>query len=304
MQVCEVSEFGGPEVLRAAERPWPQAGEGEVVVAIGAVNVNPTDLSARSGQARRRMPDLRPPFVPGWDLAGTVAEVGEVVEAYRPGDPVVGMIPWGRIGGRVGAYAEAAAVDPDWLAPRPEGLDEVTGATVPLNVLTARQELDLLALEPGATLLITGASGAVGSFATQLAVADGLRVLAVATNDDEDWVASLGPAQVLPRSTDLSELEPVDALFDAVPIGAAATVVVREGGAAVFTRGVEVPDRPDLRVETPLAQSDSRLAELTQRVADGSLRTRVAQTLPLSEAAEAHRLNERGGLRGKVVLVT
>lgn len=304
MRVCEVAEFGGPEVLRAAERPWPNAGENEVVVAIAAVNVNPTDLSARSGLARRRMPELTPPFVPGWDLAGTVAEVGSGVETYRTGDPVVGMIPWGRIGGRVGAYAEAAAVDPTWLAPRPEGLDEVTGATVPLNVLTARQELDLLGLEPGATLLITGASGAVGSFATQLAVADGLRVLAVATNDDEDWVASLGPAEVLPRSTDLSKLEPVDGLFDAVPIGAEAAVAVKQGGAAVFTRGVEVPDRPDLRVETPLAQSDSRLAALTEQVANGSLRTRVAHTLPLAEAAEAHRLNERGGLRGKVVLVT
>lgn len=299
-----MSEFGGPEVLRSAERPRPEPGEDEVVVAIAAVNVNPTDLSARSGQARRRMPDLTPPFVPGWDLAGTVAEVGSGVEDYRPGDPVVGMIPWGRIGGQVGAYAEAAAVDPGWLAPRPEGLDEVTGATVPLNVLTARQELDLLALEPGATLLITGASGAVGSFATQLAVADGLRVLAVATNDDEDWVASLGPDEVLPRSTDLSQLEPVDALFDAVPIGAEAAVVVKENGVAVFTRGVKVPDRPDLRVETPLAQPDRRLSELTEQVASGQLRTRLARTLPLSEAAEAHRLVEAGGLRGKIVLVT
>lgn len=304
MQVCEVTEFGGPEVLRMAERPWPEAAEDEVVVAIAAANVNPTDLSSRSGQGRSRMPDLTPPFVPGWDLAGTVAEVGSAVDTYRPGDAVVGMIPWGWITGRVGAYAQAAAVEPGWLAPRPEGLDEVTGATVPLNVLTARQKLDALALEPGSTLLVTGASGAVGSFATQLAVADGLRVLAVASNDDEDWVASLGPADVLPRSIDLSTLKPVDALFDAVPIGAETAVVVKQGGVAVFTRGVEVPDRPDLRVEVLLAKPDPRLAELTRRVADGRLRTRVAQTLPLSKAAEAHRLNERGGLRGKIVLTT
>jgi NADPH:quinone reductase-like Zn-dependent oxidoreductase len=304
MQVCEVTEFGGPEVLQMAERPWPQAGEEEVVVAIAAANVNPTDLSSRSGQARSRMPELTPPFVPGWDLAGTVAEVGSAVDGFRPGDAVVGMIPFGHIGGRVGAYAQAAAVEPAWLAPRPDGLDEVTGTTVPLNVLTARQKLDVLGLEPGATLLITGASGAVGSYATQLAVADGLRVLAIASNDDEEWVASLGPAEVLARSTDLSELEPVDALFDAVPIGAEAAVVVKQGGVAVFTRGVEVPDRPDLRVEVLLAKPDPRLAELTQQVAEGSLRTRVAKTLPLAEAAEAHRLNEAGGLRGKIVLTT
>jgi NADPH:quinone reductase len=308
IHVCEVTEFGGPEVLRIAERQWPEPTEYEVVVAIAAVNVNPTDLSARSGAARRRMPDLTPPFVPGWDLAGAVAEVGSAVAAlggYRTGDRVLGMIPWGRIGGRVGAYAQAAAVDPDWLTPRPEGLDAITGATVALNTLTARQALDLMALPPGSKLLITGASGAVGSFATQIAVADGLEVLAVASEGDEDWVAGLGPARVLPRSTDLTSLEPVDGVLDAVPVGPDATAPVKPGGVALFTRGVEVPDRPDLRVETPLVHPDPEmLGLLTDQVAQGRLKTRVDRTLPFAEAAEAHRLVEAGGLRGKVVLVT
>jgi NADPH:quinone reductase len=308
IHVCEVTEFGGPEVLRIAERQWPEPTEYEVVVAIAAVNVNPTDLSARSGAARRRMPDLTPPFVPGWDLAGTVAEVGSAVAAlgaYRTGDPVLGMIPWGRIGGRVGAYAQAAAVDPDWLTPRPDGLDAITAATVPLNTLTARQALDLMALPPGSKLLITGASGAVGSFATQIAVADGLEVLAVASAGDEDWVAGLGPARVLPRSTDLTSLEPVDGVLDAVPVGPDATAPVKPGGVALFTRGIEVPDRPDLRVETPLVHGDPEmLGLLTDQVAQGRLKTRVDRTLPFAEAAEAHRLVEAGGLRGKVVLVT
>jgi NADPH:quinone reductase len=302
IEVCEVTEFGGPEALCPARRPWPVANDGELVVEIEAVNVNPTDLSARSGAARRRIPDLEPPFVPGWDLAGVVAEPGG--GGYRPGDPVVGMIPWARIGGRVGSYAQAAAVSPEWLAPRPEALDAVTGATVPLNALTARQALDLIALRSGQTILITGASGAVGSFATQLAVRDGLRVLAVASDSDEEWVASLGAGRVLPRSTDLAGLERVDALLDAVPIGPAAVTPVRSGGVALFTRWVEVPDRPDLRVETPLVRSDpGALATLTKQVAEGALRTRVALTLPLSRAAEAHRLVEAGGLRGKIVLV-
>lgn len=305
MRVCEVAEFGGPEVLRLAERPWPTPGAGEVVVAIAATNVNPTDLGARSGAHRRRMPDLRPPFVPGWDLAGTITKVGDGVERYRPGDPVVGMIPWVRIGGQFGAYAQAAAVDPEWLAPRPAGVDDVLGATIPLNTLTARQALDLLGLQQGSTLLITGASGAVGGFATQLAVRDGLRVLAVASDGDEEWVRSLGPEAVLGRSTELAELDPVDAVLDAVPVGAVAAVPVKRDGAALFTRSVEVPDRPDLRVETPLVHTDSRaLAELTELVAAGELRGRVARTLDLGEAPEAHRLAEHGGLRGKLVLET
>ena len=275
--VAEVTEFGPPEVLKPAERPYPEPAEGELVVRIAAANVNPTDIGGRSGASHRRMPDLVPPFVLGWDLAGEVAELGPGVDRFKPGDPVLGMIPWGRIGGRVGAYAQAAAVQPEWLVPQPEGLDAITGATVPLNTLTA----------------------------TQRAVADGLRVLAVATDGDEEWVASLGPGEVLPRSTDLSTIGPVDALFDAVPIGAEATVAVKQGGVAVFTRGVQVRDRPDLRVETPLAHSDREaLAELTNQVAAGKLRTRVARTIPLTEAAEAHRLVEQGGLRGKIVLRT
>jgi NADPH2:quinone reductase len=297
MRVCEVTEFGGPEVLCAGERPWPVPGASEVIVEIAAANVNPTDLAARSGAARRRLAGLQPPFVPGWDLAGTLGDTGE---------PVVGMIPWFQIAGRVGAYAQAATVEPAWLAPRPESLDPVTAATIPLNALTARQALDLIAAPAGATLLVTGASGAVGGFATQLAARDGLRVLAVASDNDEQWVAGLGPDAVLPRGTDLAQLEPVDAVLDAVPIGAGAAVAVRDGGVAVFTRTVpDVDADRDLRLEMPLVRPDPvALAELVQLVANGALRTRVARTLGLSDASEAHRLLERGGLRGKVVLRT
>jgi NADPH:quinone reductase len=307
IRVCEVTAFGGPDVLAISERPWPvPATPSEVVVSIATATVNPTDVAARAGAHARRLPDLRPPFVPGWDFAGTVTEVGAEASGYAVGDRVVGMIPWVRIGGRVGAYADAAAVDPAWLAPWPLGLDEITAATVPLNALTARQALDRIAAPPGATILVTGASGAVGGFATQLAVRDGLRVLAVASDGDEEWVAGLGPAEVLLRSTDLARVGPVDALLDAVPIGAAAADAVGAGGVALFTRRVgELPAANGLRVETPLVEPEPvALAELTRLVASGHLHTRVARALPLADAGEAHRLVERGGLRGKIVLIT
>jgi NADPH2:quinone reductase len=304
IRVCEVAAFGGPDVLRVAQRPRPVAGPREVVVEIAAANLNPTDLAARSGHHRQRMPDLEPPFVAGWDFAGVVSDAGDGSSGWAVGSPVLGMIPWIRIGGRVGAHAEAAAVDPAWLVARPADLDPVTAATIPLNALTARQALDLIDAPAGATLLITGASGAVGGFATQLAAQAGLRVLAVASDGDSEWVASLGAAEVLPRSVDYAALDPVDALLDAVPIGAAAAAAVRDGGVALFTRGVTgIPPDRGLRVETRLVHSDpAALAQLTAQVADGRLRTRVARTCDLAQAAEAHRLVERGGLRGKVVL--
>jgi NADPH:quinone reductase len=296
VKVAEVRAFGEPEVLRSVERPDPQPGPGEVLVEIHATSVNPTDLATRDGTSRRRLPDLEPPFVPGWDLAGTVSETGE---------RVVGIIPFVHIGGRVGACAERAAVDPAWLAPLPDGVPWEDAATLPLNALTARQSLDLLGLAAGDALLVTGASGGVGGFAVQLAVADGLRVIAVAGRDDEDWVASLGAHEALARDADLTAIQPVDGVLDAVPLGPrASTAALREGGTAVFTRPPDPaePDR-DLRFETVLVQPDrAMLTRLAEDLAAGRLRTRVAHVLPLEEAARAHELVEAGGLRGKVVL--
>jgi NADPH2:quinone reductase len=298
MRVAEVTAFGGPEVFRIAERADPVAGPGEVVVRIRAAAINPSDLGTRAGQAKRRLPDLEPPFVPGWDLAGEVAETGE---------RVVGMIPFVRIGGRIGAYAEAAAVDPDWLAPLDESVSFEIGATLPLNALTAHEALDRLSLRPGARLLITGASGAVGGFATQLGAAAGLNVVAVAGRGDEDWVAGLGAAEVLPRDADLNTIDPVNGVFDAVPLGpAASTGALRDGGKAVFTRAPDPPE-PERRIELEsflVSPNPAALRELSAKLGAGELKTRVARVLPLEQAGEGHRLAEAGGLRGKVVLTT
>jgi NADPH:quinone reductase len=305
VRAVEVTAFGGPDVLRPAERPNPEPGPGEVLVEIHATTVNPTDLATRDGTSRRRLPDLEPPFLLGWDLAGEVLGTGADASPHTR-ERVVGMIPFVQIGGRVGAYAELAAVEPAWLAPLPAGVPFEEAATLPLNALTARQALDLLGLPAGDTLLVTGASGGVGGFAVQLAVADGLRVIAVAGRDDENWVASLGAHEVLAHDADLSGTETVDGVLDAVPLGSgASTATLREGGMAVFTRPPNPPE-PDraLRYETILVKPDAlMLSGLAEQLAAGRLRTRVAHVLPLEEAARGHELAEAGGLRGKVVLV-
>jgi NADPH:quinone reductase len=219
----------------------------------------------------------------------------------------VGMIPFAQIGGRVGTYAEQGAVEPAWLAPLPEGVPFEEAATLPLNALTARQSLDLLDLPAGDVLLVTGASGGVGGFAVQMAVADGLEVIAVAGTGDEDWVESLGASEVLPRDADLSGTRPVDGVLDAVPLGPErSTPTLRDGGTAVFTRTPDPPEPDrDLHFETIMVKPDAPLlTELARQLADGRLRTRVAHVLPLAEAARGHELAEAGGLHGKVVLVS
>src|SRR5919197_2920552 len=173
MKVVEVTELGGPEVLKVSERDEPVAGPGQLVVRFRAANGNPTALGARQGLGRHTPPD--PPFVLGWDLAGVVTAVGDRVPEFAAGDRVVGMVQWYEAGGLVGTYAESVAFEAEWLVALPDGLDYETAATVPLNALTARQGLELLDPPSGCDLLVTGASGGVGSFAVQLAAEAGHR---------------------------------------------------------------------------------------------------------------------------------
>jgi NADPH:quinone reductase-like Zn-dependent oxidoreductase len=245
-----------------------------------------------------------PPFLLGWDIAGEVASVGSDVDEFQLGDRVVGMIPWYLTRGAPGGYAELVAADAQWLVPLPDGLDVVPAATVPLNAVTAHQALALLSLDAPATVLVTGASGSVGGFATQLAAQQGHRVLALASHDDEAWVAGLGAAEVIPRSADLASVGPVPAVLDAVPLGEAAAVAAADGGIVVTTRPTPPIDPGrGVRQHLQLISLDRELlAESVGQVAAGKLRTRIAATMPLSEAAQAHRLVEAGGLRGKIVL--
>ncbi|MEU8819935.1 NADP-dependent oxidoreductase [Actinoplanes sp. NPDC048796] len=297
--------LGGPEVLQVTELPEPEAGPAQVVVRIRAVCVHPADVAATTGEIPLG-PDV-PPFSPGWDIAGEVVSVGPGPADLEVGDRVAGMIPWYTTRGVPGGYAEFVAADTDWLVRLPDGLDFVSAATVPLNAQTAHQGLSLVSLAmlpAGSSILVTGASGGVGGFATQLAVQRGYRVFAQASHDDEQWVRELGAHEVVPRSVELSAVGPVAAVFDAVPLGEVAAAAVEDRGVVVVTRPTPgfVPAR-GVRQELQLIRLDRELlAALVGQVAAGQLRTRVADTMPLTEAAEAHRRVLAGGLRGKLVL--
>ncbi|BCB91848.1 NADP-dependent oxidoreductase [Phytohabitans suffuscus] len=296
--------LGGPEVLQVAELPEPEAQAGQVVVRVRAVCVHPADVASTTGQIPRG--PVMPPFLPGWDIAGEVASVGPDTTDFQVGDRVAGMIPWYLTRGAPGGYAELVAAEADWLVPLPDGLDFASAATVPLNAQTAHQGLALLSRDqlPGGRVLVTGASGGVGGFAAQLAVQSGYRVLAQATHGDEEWVRGLGVHEVISRSTDLATVGPVAAVFDAVPLGEPAAAAVQSRGAVVSTRPTPAIDPArGVRQDLQLIHLDRELlAELVAQVAAGKLRTRVAATLPLAEAAEAHRRVLAGGLPGKIVL--
>ncbi|MFG2039898.1 NADP-dependent oxidoreductase [Dactylosporangium sp. NPDC048998] len=293
MFVVEVSEFGDADRLRGARRPDPAPVAGRVPVRVSAAVVNPVDVWTRAGALAALLPDLRPPFVLGWDFAGVTDD----------GTAVAGLVPWFADAGATGTYAERLLADPAWLAPIPAGVDPAEAATLALNGLTARQALPLAGLPAGARLLVTGASGGVGGFAVQLAVAAGLDVTAIASPGDEAFVAGLGAKEVVTRGAALP-VGAFDAALDAASHGGVLHAV-RDGGAYVAVTGpsAPAPERGIRVAEVHVVPSAEGLAALLADLAAGRLTTRIAGRLPLAEAAEAHRRVERGGLRGKLVLL-
>ncbi|WP_405854992.1 NADP-dependent oxidoreductase [Streptomyces sp. NBC_00090] len=310
MRVVEVTAYGGPEVLRMARRPEPEAGDvpGRVRVRLKAAAVNQADLKIRSGRFAAGLGDLAPPFVLGYDFAGRLLDPAP---GLPEGTRVAGFVPWVAEGTGEGTYAEVIRADPTWLAPIPDDVDFTTAASVPLSSLTAAQAIDLLDLPAGASVLITGAGGVLGRFAVQHASAAGYRVAAVA--GDESDVHLLGAEVVIPRGAPEEVItgvlgfapERVDGVFDAALIGDSLLPAVKDGGAFVSASGERVPiAERDITVRVVVGHPDSaRLKGMLEKIDSRELATRMADVLPLEEAAEAHRRAEAGHRPGRIVLM-
>ncbi|MGC0422010.1 zinc-binding dehydrogenase [Embleya sp. AB8] len=295
------------EVVTAADR---EPGPGQLRIRVAAATVNPVDLLvAGGGPVRFGLVGAREVFGLGWDVAGEVAGVGAGVVGFAVGDAVLGLRD--RLDVRTGALAEFVVLDADAVAPRPAGLDPVAAATIPLNALTARQGLDLVGLSAGSTLVVTGAAGAVGAYAVELAAAAGVRVAAVAGEADEALLRDLGARWFVPRGADLADRirEEIpggaDAAFDTAMLGPDALDAVRGGGDFVAVNaGAAPPGLRGIRVQHVWVRANGpQLAELAELAATGELTLRVAETHPLSAAGRAFARAEAGGLRGRVVLV-
>lgn len=296
---------GPPEVISTVEVARPAPGPGEVLVEVRAAVVNPIDLMTRSGGTHALGWIAAEGAVGlGWDLAGRVDALGEGAEQANPrltpGAKVAG-ISFG-VDKRTGAYAQYVVVPAEDLAVLADDADPVQAATVPLNSLSAAQSLDL-AGEPGDTLLVTGAAGAVGGYTIPLARQRGWRrIVALARPGDEDFLRQAGADDVITSLDAVSA--PVDAVVDTAGIGAAAVEKVRDDGVYVAAGPPMLPtiERP-VRGEALVAGSDARLQELVDWALSGEVAVRVADTLPLDRAADAHRRLEAGGVRGRLVLV-
>ncbi len=304
-------EFGGPEVLRLEDLPMPLAGPGEVVVRVAASTINPTDLLMRSGEQAGLMTDLSPPYVAGMEFSGHVEAVGEGV-GLAPGTPVIGVVNPRRPRG--GAHAQFIAVPAASVAPIGAHVDIVAAATIPMNGLTAWLALDLVGLAPGEVLLVTGGTGLLGGAVLQLARTRGLTVAAFGRESDRALLESLGADVVIPRGGDMAAavfaLHPdgVDALIDGALIGAQVSSAVRAGGSAISLRRSHPIEDARLNigyVAVTDGMEDNAILTGLARLADtGKLISREAPQgrFSLARAAEAHRMTEAGGFRGRVIL--
>src|SRR3954453_16896084 len=309
MRAAGVTEFGGPEALHIVDVPEEHAGPGQVRLRVTAAAVNPTDTYLVLGAYADRDPVKAPPWVPGMDVAGVVDEVGDGVEHVAVGEAVMGVVvPTGAHGG----YRESLVLPADSVVRAPKNATGVEAATLPMNGLTARFSLDLMGLRPGQVLAVTGAAGAFGGCVVQLAKADGLTVVADASEADEQLVRDLGAGVVVRRGDDVATRiraqfpEGVDGLADGSVQDALVLPAVRDGGAVATVRGYRGDGLRDVQMFLTLvrrvAEDRPALDRLRRQAEDGVLTLRVAQTFPADQAAEAHLLLERGGVRGRLVL--
>lgn len=306
MRALSIATFGDVDVLEISDVPVPTPGPGQVQVRVAAAAVHPADLFTRAGMFAGVVAGSDRYYL-GWDFAGQVSRTGPDVVRFAVGEAVVGMSDW--LVSLVGTQAEYVVVNADTLARAPRGVGAVNAAALPVNGLTAAQALDLLDVPAGSTLAIIGAAGAVGTFALELAVHRGVRVIGVAGPHDEHAITARG-ARFAGRTSDLAgslaALAPagVDALLDTAVVGTPALAAIRDGGRYV---GVIAPYAPSpergVQVHTVGVHSDGQqLARLVDLVENGVITLRVAAQYDLADAAHAHNHLAKGGVRGAIVL--
>jgi NADPH:quinone reductase-like Zn-dependent oxidoreductase len=299
MRALQYETYGDPDVMRVAETDEPHAGPGQVRIAVRAASVNPVDWKIRSGSSPGSTPDLLP-RIPGLDAAGVVDEVGEGSADVAVGDAIFGPT----IGGATAQYALL-----ENFAAKPESMSWAEAAGLPSAVETAQRALNMLAPQPGQTLVVNGAAGGTGVAAVQLARALDVNVIGTASPANHDYLRSLGAVPTTygdGLSGRVRELSPagVDKALDCAGGGALTELAALTGNPhevvsiADFSGAV-----PGVRTTTGAeGRSWDALALAARLYAEGRFSLPVAQTFSLEQGPQAHRVSEAGHVRGKLVI--
>jgi NADPH:quinone reductase-like Zn-dependent oxidoreductase len=318
MRAITQPRYGSSEVLQLSEVPAPEAGDGQVLVEVHAAGLDrgtehlltgkPYAVRLAMGVRRPRQP------VPGRDVAGVVVSVGAGVTRFAPGDEVYGVAP--------GSFAEYAVASEDKLARKPASLTFAQAAVLPISAGTALQAIETARLTAGQSVLVTGASGGVGSYAVQLAADAGAEVTAVCSTAKVDHVIALGAHHVIDRSTadwsdgsrhfdvilDIAGNPSLARLRRALTPRGTAVFVGGEGGGSITGMGRQLrgavmsPFLGQRLVPLMARERSSDYERLAQMVEGGRLTPSLDRTYPLEDAADAVRQLEEGTIRGKVAI--
>ena len=312
MRAFAVDTFGAAGSVH--DLPVPQPDEGQVLVRVHAAGVNVMDPLYVSGALKDYL-EHRFPLVPGIDLAGTIEAVGPGVAGFAAGDEVYGVASKPFVGS--GSFAEYVTVPASGISPKPGNISDADAAAVPHAALTALAAIDAADPQPGSTLVLVGAAGGVGSFASQLAAHRGARVIAVTSPASAAQAQQLGAAETVDYTAGdavaiLRERYPdgVDALVDVhsdAEAFARYAGLVRPGGVAVSTRGPTGAAAAELeargvRYANANRLPPDRLPELTALIDRGALRVPAVKSYPLDHAADALAEMAAGHVRGKLAI--
>ncbi|EME97921.1 oxidoreductase [Streptomyces mobaraensis NBRC 13819 = DSM 40847] len=290
------AEFGGPDVLRLVDADEPHAGPGRIRVAVRAAGVNPVDWRIREGQFQETRPVELPAGV-GQDAAGVVDEVGEGVEGVEVGDAVFGR--------GSGTYAEYAVLSA-W-ARMPEGLTFAEAAGYPSVVETALRVIRESGVRPGQTLLVSGASGGVGSAVLQIARDRGITVIGTASAANQDYLRGLGALATTYGegwTERVRRIGRVDAALDLAGSGVIRQLVELTGDPrkVVSIADLGAPEH-GARFSGVTGDVPRALAEAVDLMSRGRLHIPVEKSYTLADAAAAHIDSRAGHTRGRRVLV-
>lgn len=316
MHAIVIREPGGAEVLEWVEVPDPEAGPGEVLLEVAAGGVNRADALQRMGFYPP--PEGAPPY-PGLEASGRIIEVGEGVEGWRVGDEVCALLSGG-------GYAEKVAVPAGQVLPLPKGVGLAEAAGLPEAVCTVWSTVFMVGgLKSGQRLLVHGGGSGIGTIAVQLGKALGARVATtIAGPERADQLRELGAEQVIDyRTEDFVEFGPYDQILDiigamylernvrALATGGGLMVIGLQGGArGELDLGQLVQKRARVQATSlrsrPLDEKAAIVAAVRENVwplmESGAVRPVIDQVIPMTNAAEAHRLLDESGRLGKIIL--
>ena len=311
MKAMVAKSFGPPDVLELIDTPVPEPGAGEVRVAVKAAGVNPVDAENRMDGS---WAGITAPWIPGYEVAGLIDQVGPGVRGLKTGDRVMGMT---HFRSRTGGYAEFVVVPADAIALLPDRVAFEAAAATPIAGGTAVEVLRRLRIAGGERLLVLGGSGGVGSFLLQLAVARGAEVIAVGRTEHHARMLDLGAIACV----DYTQAGAIDAVQELA--GSRMDAIVDLVGGATPSRWLEClkPAGDIASIQTPdldlsdlldenvtlhgvlLTNSGERTRYLARLLAHGAVSAHISRTLRLSEAAKAHEMMEQGHAGGKLVLI-